>query len=204
MCWIYLQPSGNLKPYLHKATTDGWQPVLINSRHGSFITILWESKSSAETQQPQPASLRTLACSSSGSALKKTFGSGYRRRVRGSRKEVQTNVGFLCLTYKALCQSVMKKSCANTSCQISPKSSRATYDTTKPIKGESFGLSPGWADETLRQCLWLYLCSYHGSACYLELLCLFSPVSPLAWAPAPVWAVGAVVMQRGLLLPLPS
>lgn len=135
MCWIYLLSSGNLKPYLHTVTTGGWQPVLINNRHGSFITILWESKSCAETQQPQPASLRTLACSTSGSALKKTFGSGCRRKVRGSRKEVQTKVGFLCLTYKALCQSVMKKSCVNTSSQISLNSSCSTLGYNKTNKG---------------------------------------------------------------------
>lgn len=168
---------------------NGWLAACsYKQSHGSFITIIWESKTSAEMHQPLPAPRRALARNRSGSALKKTSGAGYRRKARGSRKEVQTNEVSLS-TYKVLCCSVMKKPYVNTSSQISLKNIRATLWYEKQIQGENFAHSPGWADKTLRQCLWLYLCSHHGSACSHVLLHPFTHVSP----PARIVSLGSCI-----------
>ena len=53
------------------------------------------------------------------------------------------------------------------------------YLRCEKIQGERFGHSPGWTNETLGWCFWLYPCSHHRSACSHVLLHPFTHVSPL-------------------------
>lgn len=177
-CRIYLPSFGGQKPYLHKGTADGWQPALISESCQLCNYTMSKSKSSAEPQQPQLTLQNALECSRSGSALKKTQGSGCRRKARKSRKLVQTIGSFVSLL-KKFCDSQLQKAMLKYGHINLTGNICAALWSEIQTRNNSHGRSPDWAEETFRQCFGLYLLPLYECLWPYVLLCLtLSPCRP--------------------------
>ena len=177
--------------------------------HGSFITIIWESPRAVQKPSNLCLPHKGLWHAAEVAVLwRKLLALVTEEKQEGVERKFKQMWGFSVYLQSFVSLSYEKVMCKYIQPNLTEKTSVLPYDMKNKYRAKASGIA--LAESTRASCnafgfTHVLIMGLHVPLCFS----ILSPMSPhrpgsFPWAPAPVWAVGPVVVESGLLLSLLS